>query len=82
MDTHRLVKMANDIAAFFESDPDKAQGARNVASHLRRFWEPRMRREIFVYLDQNNGTGLNELVLTALRQHRNEIDPTKYSPSS
>ena len=82
MDTHRLVKMANDIAAFFESDPDKAQGAQNVANHLRRFWEPRMRREIFVYLDQNNGTGLKELVLTALRQHRNEIDPTKYSPSS
>ena len=34
-----------------------------------------MRREIFVYLDQNYGTGLKELVLTALRNHRNEIDP-------
>jgi formate dehydrogenase subunit delta len=82
MDIQRLVKMANDIAAFFESDSDKAQGARNVANHLRRFWEPRMRREIFVYLDQNNGIGLKELVLTALRNHRNEIDPTRYSPSS
>jgi len=82
MDIQRLVRMANDIGAFFESEPDQAQGARNVANHLRRFWEPRMRREICAHLDQSNGTGLKELVLAALRNHRNEIDPTKYSPSS
>lgn len=40
MDRAYLVKMANEIAAFYEtteSDPGAA-----VADHIRRFWEPRM----------------------------------------
>ena len=40
-----LVKMANDIAAFFhaQSGPD---APREIAGHIRRFWDPRMRRQI------------------------------------
>jgi formate dehydrogenase subunit delta len=42
MDPIHLAKMANDIAAFFAAyPPDEAQ--REIASHLTRFWEPRMR---------------------------------------
>jgi formate dehydrogenase subunit delta len=82
MDIHHLVKMANDIGAFFESDPEPEKGAKGIAAHLRSFWDPRMRRELFSYLDRENGKGLNGLVLEALRSHRNEIDPTRYSASS
>jgi formate dehydrogenase subunit delta len=82
MDIHHLVKMANDIGAFFASDPDPGNGAKAIANHLKRFWDPRMRRELFSYLDRDSGTGLSSLVLEALRSHRNEIDPTRYSASS
>ena len=45
MNVERLVAMVNDIAAFFagEAGPDAPAA---VANHLRRFWEPRMRRQI------------------------------------
>jgi formate dehydrogenase subunit delta len=76
MDIHHLVKMANDIGAFFEAEPDKAKGARGVADHIRNFWEPRMRRELFKHLDQDSGAGLNPLVMTALREHRKELQPS------
>ena len=50
MDTARLVAMANDIAAFFDSDPDKGVAAEGVRSHMARFWEARMRREIVAHV--------------------------------
>jgi len=73
MKPERLVKMANDIGDFFASEPDKKKGAKGVADHIRSFWDPRMRREIFVHIDQSGGVGLSALVLTALRDHRNEL---------
>ena len=75
MDIHHLVKMANDIGRFFESEPDKAKGAKGVADHLRNFWEPRMLRDMFNHLDKESGNGLRPLVLEALRAHRQELSP-------
>lgn len=57
MDIQRLVAMANDIAAFFDSDPDRALAVEGVRSHLAKFWEPRMRREIIEHFNQG-GAGL------------------------
>ena len=57
MDITRLVAMANDIAAFFDSEADKAVAADGVRSHLVRFWDPRMRREIMAHV-QGGGAGL------------------------
>jgi formate dehydrogenase subunit delta len=57
--------MANDIAAFWAAEPDKAEAARNVASHLKRFWDPRMRRQIVVHY-REGGAGLNDLVRSAV----------------
>jgi hypothetical protein len=34
MDTHRLVKMANDIASFFNSEPDHQVALEGVAGHI------------------------------------------------
>lgn len=45
MDPHHLVAMVNEIAAFFAGE-DPAKAAENVANHLRRYWDPRMRRQI------------------------------------
>jgi formate dehydrogenase subunit delta len=46
MDVHHLVKMANDIGAFYEALPDREEAINSIATHLKNFWEPRMRREI------------------------------------
>jgi formate dehydrogenase subunit delta len=69
MDIQQLVKMANNIASFFEAEPDASKGAKGVAEHLKNFWDPRMRREILRYADEEGGAGLKELVLEALRAH-------------
>jgi formate dehydrogenase subunit delta len=60
MNPQRLVAMANDIAAFFAVEPDPESAADQVANHLKKFWEPRMRTEIRRFLD-SGGTGLSPL---------------------
>ena len=49
--------MANDIAAFFDSEPDKNVAAEGVRFHMSRFWDPRMRREIIAHVGAG-GAGL------------------------
>jgi len=44
MDARKLIRMANDIAAFFAAEPDRKVAVTGVANHIVRFWEPRMRR--------------------------------------
>jgi formate dehydrogenase subunit delta len=61
----RLVAMANDIGAFFDAEPDKAEGAKSVANHLRRFWDPRMRRQIIAHYRAGGG-GLKDVSRAAI----------------
>ena len=59
MDAHYLVDMVNEIAAFFAGeDPSKA--AENVANHLRRYWDPRMRKQIIEHAG-SGGEGLSQV---------------------
>ena len=67
MDIERLVAMANDIAAFFDAEPDKAVAAEGVRFHISRFWEPRMRRAIIAHVD-NGGAGLAPTAMAAVRK--------------
>jgi formate dehydrogenase subunit delta len=67
MDVQRLVAMANDIAAFFDSEADKAAAAEGVRGHLRKFWEPRMRREIIAHVAAG-GAGLTPTAREAVEQ--------------
>lgn len=60
MNIERLVTMANDTAAFFAAEPDADSAAEQVAYHLKRFWEPRMREEIQRALAKGE-TGLSPL---------------------
>jgi len=75
MDVHRLIKMANEIGAFFEAEPDRAVALEGVANHIERFWEPRMRRELLRWVDEHNGEGLKELVLAAIQANREKLTP-------
>lgn len=74
MEPARLVKMANDIGAFFEVDKDPARGAAGVADHIRKFWDPRMRQELLVHFDESGGAGLCPIVRQALQTHGHELD--------
>jgi formate dehydrogenase subunit delta len=62
--TDRLVYMANQIGKFFESQGhDRA--VPGIAEHIRKFWDPRMRKMIFAHLDAG-GAGLMPNALEAL----------------
>jgi formate dehydrogenase subunit delta len=59
MDAEHLVTMVNEIAAFFAGeDPGKAP--ENVANHLRRYWDPRMRKQIVEHAG-SGGEGLSQV---------------------
>lgn len=73
MNPQKLVKMANEIASFFEGDPDRAVVLESVAGHLRRFWDPRMRREILRWYDEHQGEGLKDSVREAITVHRDKL---------
>ena len=67
MDVQRLVTMANDISSFFGSDPDKDAAVEQVANHLKKFWEPRMREQIRRYVGEG-GAGLSAIALQAVKR--------------
>lgn len=74
MNPQRLITMANEIGAFFAATPDRDQAVRDIASHLKRFWDPRMRREI-VALYRQGGEGLEEPVRKAVALLAEESPP-------
>jgi len=46
MHAEQLVRMVNDISEFFGPASPEAEAAAEVAGHLKRQWDPRMRRQI------------------------------------
>ncbi len=79
MNIDLLIKMANEISAFFAAETDQEQAVSNVASHLRRFWEPRMRAQIIAYCEQRQGAGLVDLAkgAVALLAHESKAAVTQ-----
>ena len=73
MNPKTLVHMANRIGEFFQAMPDRQEALLGVATHIRKFWDPRMRRELLAYLDQQGGEGLSELVASSLQAHRSTL---------
>lgn len=59
MSPDKMVRMANQIATFFNSQPE-ADKAGKVADHLTDFWEPRMLDQLRAHLAAG-GEGLSDL---------------------
>lgn len=59
--------MANDIADFFDSESDKDIAAEGVKKHILRSWDPRMRKEIINYYQQD-GSALSPLTKDAVKK--------------
>jgi formate dehydrogenase subunit delta len=81
MNPYRLVTMANSIGDFFAAMPDGAEARSGIATHIRKFWHPNMRREMYSHIDLHRAEGLKPLVLQALLEHRSELVPAETQPS-
>ena len=66
MNIERMVEMVNDIANFFASEPDHGVAVAGVANHLKRYWEPRMRKQIVAHVREHGAQGLSELANAAV----------------
>ncbi|MBL4917953.1 formate dehydrogenase subunit delta [Szabonella alba] len=66
MSPDKLVRMANQIATFFRSQPGTDQADR-VAAHLRDFWDPSMRAALAAHLAKG-GEGLDDLAREAAQK--------------
>jgi formate dehydrogenase subunit delta len=73
----KIVRMANQIATFFLSQPEQVRVA-GVANHINKFWEPRMRRQFFEIVDSGSGD-LLPLVIEASKQIKRPEDQAKAS---
>ncbi|MBB2488264.1 formate dehydrogenase subunit delta [Mitsuaria sp. WAJ17] len=73
MHTDKLVHMANQIGTFFEAMPDRAEALDGIAQHIKKFWDPRMRRELFAALDADAAATLLPIVREALEGHRQQL---------
>jgi formate dehydrogenase subunit delta len=64
MRTERLVRQANQIAAFFKAAPEP-EAIAGTLDHMRKFWDPRMRAQIVAHLDEG-GAGLEPVARQAV----------------
>lgn len=76
MKADNLIEMANQIGMFFDSLPDRDEALAGIAEHIRKFWEPRMRRTLLSALDGDaEEAGFTEIVLAALTKYRDSLAP-------
>ena len=68
MSIENLVTMANQIGDFFKAEPDQTQAQKDIAQHLKRFWPRQMRNQIATHINQQNGEGLEPIVMSAIKQ--------------
>jgi formate dehydrogenase subunit delta len=64
MENRDMIRMANQIAAYFEAYP-RADALQGIAKHIKSFWDPRMRKQLDEYM-AGGGEGLSPLVMAAL----------------
>jgi formate dehydrogenase subunit delta len=74
MDADNLIRMANRIGDFFEAMPDRAEALEGIATHLKKFWDPRMRREFLALVDARHWA-LSAIVRDAVAAHRALLAP-------
>lgn len=67
MNVESLVTMANQIAAFFVSEAGADAAPHEIAAHITKFWDPRMRTQIIAHA-ASGGAGLSSPALAAARQ--------------
>jgi formate dehydrogenase subunit delta len=77
MNSDNLIRMANRIGDFFNAMPDREEALNGVANHIKRFWDPRMRGQLFELIDQQPNPGLSPFVLDAVTTRRSLLVASK-----
>lgn len=80
MNVEHLVSMANQIGRYYEAYPDRAESLLSAATHVRRYWDPRMRTALLHHLDTDGGEGLDPFMLEAVTTHRAALTPKASTP--
>jgi len=80
MDIANLVRMANRIGDFFEAMPDRGEAMNDIADHIQKFWEPRMRTALLDFLEeypdgQCGDVCLNDMVRDAVTARARVLRP-------
>ncbi len=76
MKSDTLIRMANQIAMFFEPYPHD-EAVKGVVTHIKSFWDPRMRTDFFAALDAGVG-GLHPLAAEAAQALREKGSATTH----
>jgi formate dehydrogenase subunit delta len=79
MNATQLIKMANQIGAFFASQPNPVQARTDFAVHLKKQWDPQMRVALYAHIDATAGEGLSAFVMEAMQGEREQIEPAAKS---
>jgi formate dehydrogenase subunit delta len=66
MSTANLIKMANQVAQYFATQPDQEQAVLSVRNHLQMFWAPSMLKELLAWQTEHQGADLHPLVQAAV----------------
>lgn len=66
----KLIYMANQIGKFFATQ-SKEEAVNGTLSHIKKFWDPRMRAKIVAHLDAG-GAGLDPAVKDAITALKNQ----------
>jgi formate dehydrogenase subunit delta len=65
----KLIYMANQIGKFFVTQDGGKHAVDGISTHIRKFWDPRMRKMIVAHLD-HGGDGLDPPVKQAIETLR------------
>jgi formate dehydrogenase subunit delta len=69
--TEKLVRMANQIGEFYAAMPEN-EATEGVARHLKRYWTPKMIREIVAFAEAGNA-GLNPTAARAVEALKSAV---------
>ena len=75
MHLENLVSMANQIGTFFSAYPDRQEAIDGIATHIHKFWEPRMRTRLLDGLAAGEVKELMPLVNDALLANQAKLRP-------
>ena len=80
MQPRDTIRMANQIAEFFKGYGHD-QALPEIADHINRFWEPRMRGALFSLIE-SGGDGLDPLVKDAVHLYRRPREFSGHMPDT
>jgi formate dehydrogenase subunit delta len=75
MHLENLVSMANQIGQFFSAYPDRQEAIDGIATHIHKFWEPRMRMRLIEAVTAGQAQDLMPLVSDSIKTHQTKLRP-------